>query len=148
MDPMLAAAHKAIAALEESIEFNGVPDWSPSIERRREAIQALRRALMTSWAPEGWRLVPVVPTRSMHQAHDDTWRAVDRCWAPLPAVTERAWKEMLRAAPVVAPRALGVDPNDAAATGTEAANPCSPITRPEQARVIVRRVQVGLSRLR
>lgn len=145
MDPLIAAAHKAIAALEESIEFNGVPDWSPSIDRRREAILALQRAMMANWSPDGWRLVPVVPTRAMHEAHDGVWRSVDRCWAPLQSVTERAWKDMLRAAPVVAPRAVGTD------GATRQAVPHGPhaaITRHEQAQVIVRRVQAGLSRMR
>lgn len=138
MDPLISAAHRAIEALEEAIEFNGVPDWSPSIERRREAISALRRALMANWAPEGWKLVPVVPTRAMHQAHDDAWRAVDRCWAPLPTVTEKAWSDMLRAAPVVAPRAIGID----------RAPDLKPPAKPAEARVIVRRVQASISRLR
>lgn len=137
MDPFLAAAHKAIEALEESIEFNAVPDWSPSIERRREAIRALQRVMHTGWVPEGWGLVPLTPTRAMHQAHDDTWRSVDRCWAPLPDVTQKAWREMVRAAPTPLPQAQAVLSASAAPEAL----------RTPQAQLIVRRVQVSLGRL-
>ena len=144
MDPFLAAAHKAIAALEESIEFNAVPDWSPSIERRREAIRALQRVLQSGWVPEGWCLVPIQPTRAMHLAHDDTWRSVDRCWAPLPDVTKKAWREMLRAAPVPLPpqRADRVAGGSVAAPSAQ-----TDALRSPQAQLIVRRVQVSLGRL-
>lgn len=139
MDPFLAAAHKAIEALEESIEFNAVPDWSPSIERRREAIRALQRVMQTGWVPEGWRLVPLTPTRAMHQAHDDTWRAIDRCWAPLPEVTQKAWREMVRAAPMPLPAQRAEAPS---------ANLAAPdATRTPQGQLIVRRVQISLGRL-
>lgn len=137
MDPLIAAAQRAIEALEESIAYRDVPDWSPSIERRREAIRALQQAMVASWSPPGWRLVPEVPTREMHRAHDDGWRAVDPCWCPLPRVTERVWRDMLQVVPAVAPRMLGVD---------RVAPEASP-SRPAEARVIVRRITASLGRL-
>lgn len=78
MHTLLAAALKAVQALEESIEYSQVPGWSPSIERRREALQALHVAI---------------------RAHDEVLQMIDRTWIPAAPVTSSAYRAMLLTAP-------------------------------------------------
>ena len=99
MQNLLAAALKAVKALEESIEYTQVPVWSPSIERRREALHALQEALKEGLEPPGWKLVPLTPSPSMIRAHDEVLRMVDRVWAQPPALTSSAYRAMLLTAP-------------------------------------------------
>ncbi len=99
MQNLLAAALKAIKALEESIEYTQVPAWSPSIEQRREALQALQAALREGLEPAGWKLVPLSPTPTMIRAHDEVLSMVDRVWSQPPALTSSAYRAMLLTAP-------------------------------------------------
>ena len=99
MQKLLAAALKAVEALEESIEYTHVPAWSPSIDRRREALQALQEALHEGLEPSGWKLVPLSPTPSMIRAHDEVLQMIDRTWIPAATVTSSAYRAMLLTAP-------------------------------------------------
>ena len=99
MQSLMLAALQAVAALEESIEYCQVPAWSPSIERRRLALQALREAVRLGVEPSGWKLVPLTPTRTMIEAHDEVLQMVDRLWTPPPSVTSSAYRAMLLSAP-------------------------------------------------
>ena len=99
MHTLLAAALKAVQALEESIEYSQVPGWSPSIERRREALQALQVAIREGLEPSGWKLVPLSPTPTMIRAHDEVLQMIDRTWVPAAPVTSSAYRAMLLTAP-------------------------------------------------
>lgn len=99
MQNLLAAALKAVKALEESIEYTQVPAWSPAIEQRREALQALRAALREGLEPPGWKLVPLSPTPAMIRAHDEVLSMVDCVWSQPPALTSSAYRAMLLSAP-------------------------------------------------
>ena len=99
MHTLLAAAVKAVQALEESIEYTQVPGWSPSIERRREALQALQKAIREGLEPSGWKLVPLSPTPAMIHAHDEVLQMIDRLWIPSAPVTSSAYRAMLLTAP-------------------------------------------------
>jgi hypothetical protein len=99
MQKLLAAALRAVEALEESIEYTHVPAWSPSIDRRREALQALQAALRDGVEPSGWKLVPLSPTPHMIRAHDEVLQMTDRLWTPAASVTSTAYRAMLLSAP-------------------------------------------------
>ncbi len=99
MHTLLAAALKAVEALEESIEYTQVPGWSPSIERRKEALQALQSAIREGLEPSGWKLVPLSPTPAMIRAHDEVLQMIDRMWIPAAPVTSSAYRAMLLTAP-------------------------------------------------
>lgn len=64
--------------------------------KRIEALEAQVRALTT---PEGWKLVPVEPTRAMreafHEAHEE-WESGDNWRLDSP---DHQWRAMLAAAP-------------------------------------------------
>lgn len=99
MHTLLAAALKAVEALEESIEYTQVPGWSPSIERRKEALHALQSAIREGLEPSGWKLVPLSPTPAMIRAHDEVLQMIDRMWIPAAPVTSSAYRAMLLTAP-------------------------------------------------
>lgn len=99
MQSLMLAALQAVTALEESIEYCQVPAWSPSIERRRQALQALREAVRLGAEPSGWKLVPLTPTATMIKAHDEVLQMVDRVWTPPPSITSSAYRAMLLSAP-------------------------------------------------
>jgi hypothetical protein len=99
MHTLLAAALKAVEALEESIEYTQVPGWSPSIERRKEALQALQTAIREGLEPSGWKLVPLSPTPAMIRAQDEVLQMIDRMWIPAAPVTSSAYRAMLLTAP-------------------------------------------------
>lgn len=99
MHTLLAAAVKAVEALEESIEYTQVPGWSPSIERRREALHGLQKAIREGLEPDGWKLVPLSPTPTMIRAHDEVLQMIDRMWIPSAPVTSSAYRAMLLTAP-------------------------------------------------
>ncbi len=99
MHNLLSAALRAVEALEESIEYTQVPAWSPSVERRREALAALREALRLGLEPSGWKLVPLSPTPAMIGAHDEVLRTLDCAWSQPPTLTSSAWRAMLLSAP-------------------------------------------------
>lgn len=129
MHTLLAAALKAVEALEESIEYTQVPGWSPSIERRKEALQALQSAIREGLEPSGWKLVPLSPTPAMIRAHDEVLQMIDRMWIPAAPVTSSAYRAMLLTAPrwdtqrTAEPLSRTLSPNRRNAPNTPAASP-------------------------
>ncbi|MFM8345838.1 MAG: hypothetical protein ACKOB5_15260 [Betaproteobacteria bacterium] len=63
MHTLLAAALKAVEALEESIEYTQVPGWSPSVERRKQALHALQTAIREGLEPSAYRAMLLTAPR-------------------------------------------------------------------------------------